>query len=70
MGEIVHFIGKNELSAQENLDSFIAHAKENFPFTNVSWEDNSWDISTFIIGRALQISTRRIWQQINRSSSI
>ena len=59
MGEIVHFIGRDELTAQENLDSFISHAKANFPFINVIWEDNSWDISTFIIGRA-QGKTKKI----------
>lgn len=52
MGEIVHFIGRDALSAQDNLSMFIAHAKTNFPFVNVDWKNNSWDISTFIIGRA------------------
>lgn len=52
MGEIVHFVGTDALSAQENLELFISHAKSNFPFTNVAWENNSWDISTFNIGRA------------------
>ena len=52
MSEIVHFIGRDALSAQENLELFIFHAKTNFPFVNVDWESNSWDISTFVIGRA------------------
>lgn len=52
MGEIVHFVGKDALSAQENLELFISHAQANFPFDNVDWESNSWDISTFNIGRA------------------
>lgn len=59
MGEIVHFIGRKELNAQENLDSFIAHAKVNLPFLNVVWENNSWDISTFNIGRA-QGKTKKV----------
>ena len=52
MGEIVHFVGKDALSARENLELFISHAKANFPFANIDWESNSWDISTFNIGRA------------------
>lgn len=52
MGEIVHFVGRDALSARENLELFISHAKANFPFTNIHWESNSWDITTFNIGRA------------------
>ncbi|MFZ6049938.1 hypothetical protein ACFW0H_27905 [Pseudomonas sp. CR3202] len=52
MGEIVHFVGRDELSAKENLEAYIAHAKKNFPFTDVDWTSNSWNITTFIIGRA------------------
>ena len=52
MGEIVHFVGRDALSARENLELFISHAKANFPFTNIDWESNSWDITTFNIGRA------------------
>lgn len=52
MGEIIHFVGRNELSARENLGLFISHARANLPFADVNWEDNSWDISTFQIGRA------------------
>lgn len=52
MGDIVHFIGRDALSANENLGLFISHAKANFPFANVDWKNNSWDISTFNIGRA------------------
>ena len=47
MGEIILFVGKPTLSARENLERFVAHAQENFPFENVCWNDNSWDISTF-----------------------
>lgn len=52
MGEIVHFVGRNELSAKENLAAYVEHAKRNMPFTDVTWESNSWDITTFNIGRA------------------
>ncbi|MFF7707830.1 MULTISPECIES: hypothetical protein [unclassified Pseudomonas] len=52
MGTIVHFVGKDDLSAQENLNRYIEHARKNTPFANVEWEDNIWDITTFVIGRA------------------
>lgn len=52
MGDIVHFVGRDELSARENLDAYIEHAKRNIPFTNIDWMSNSWDITTFVIGRA------------------
>lgn len=52
MGEIVHFVGRNELSAKENLALYISHAKTNLPFENIDWQTNSWDISSFRIGRA------------------
>ncbi len=52
MGEIVHFIGRNELSAKENLEAYIEHAKRNFCFAGVEWKNNSWDITRFTIGRA------------------
>jgi len=52
MGVIVHFVGRDDLSAQENLKSYIEHARKNFPFANVDWENDSWDITTFVIGRA------------------
>lgn len=51
MGDIVHFIGKAELAAGTNLEQFILHAKINTPFTNVNWEDNSWNITSFKIGK-------------------
>lgn len=59
MGEIVHFVGRDEFSARENLEAYIAHAKSNLPFTNVDWSSNSWNITTFIIGRA-QGKTKKI----------
>lgn len=59
MGEIAHFVGRDELSARENLDAYIEHAKRNIPFTNIDWINNSWDISTFIIGRA-QGKTKKV----------
>lgn len=51
MGEIIHFVGKAGLAASANLESFIQHAKVNTPFINVSWDDNSWDITGFNIGK-------------------
>jgi len=51
MGEIVHFLGKAGLAAGANLEQFILHAKVNTPFINVCWEDNSWNITSFNIGK-------------------
>jgi hypothetical protein len=51
MGAIVHFVGKTELAASANLEQFILHAKVNMPFANVCWEDNSWNITSFNIGK-------------------
>ena len=51
MGEIVHFVGKAGLAAGENLEQFILHAKVNTPFSNVCWKDNSWNITSFKIGK-------------------
>ena len=51
MGEIVHFVGRAERSAKENLEHFIAHARTNTPFRNVDWTTHSWNITSFIIGR-------------------
>lgn len=51
MGEIVHFVGKAGLVAGENLEQFILHAKVNTPFSNVCWKDNSWNITSFKIGK-------------------
>ena len=59
MGEIVHFVGRDELSAEENLELYISHAKNNCPFTDIDWSSNSWDITTFNIGRT-QGKTKRI----------
>ncbi|HBO6990724.1 hypothetical protein R5022_21420 [Pseudomonas aeruginosa] len=52
MGEIIHFVGKEQLSAKQNLEQYISHAKTNFPFTDVDWTSNSWDITSFNIGRS------------------
>ena len=51
MGEIVHFVGKAGLVAGENLEQFVLHAKVNTPFSNVCWKDNSWNITSFKIGK-------------------
>ena len=51
MGDIVHFVGKAGLAAGANLEQFILHAKVNTPFINVCWEDNSWNITSFKIGK-------------------
>ncbi|MFG0548715.1 hypothetical protein [Pseudomonas sp. yb_9] len=51
MGEIVHFVGKAGLAANANLESFILHAKVNIPFTNINWDDDSWNITSFKIGK-------------------
>ncbi|GFM76580.1 DNA-binding protein [Pseudomonas cichorii] len=51
MGELVHFAGKAELAASANLENFVLHAKANIPFTNVIWDENSWDITSFNIGK-------------------
>ncbi|EKM7586370.1 TPA: hypothetical protein ACGJ68_000219 [Pseudomonas aeruginosa] len=51
MGEIVHFVGKEGLAASANLEQFIAHAKANTPFNNINWDDNSWNITSFNIGK-------------------
>jgi hypothetical protein len=51
MGEIVHFIGKIGLAAEANLEQFILHAKVNTPFTNLSWDENSWNITSYKIGK-------------------
>lgn len=51
MGEIIHFIGQSGLAAGANLEQFILHAKVNTPFTNICWEENSWNITSFNIGK-------------------
>lgn len=51
MGELVYFAGKADLTAKQNLIGFNSHAATNCPFSNITWTDNSWDISTFLIGR-------------------
>ncbi|MGQ7818251.1 hypothetical protein ACUTAH_21695 [Metapseudomonas furukawaii] len=51
MGELVYFTGKADLTAKQNLIGFNSHAAGNCPFSNIIWTDNSWDISTFAIGR-------------------
>lgn len=51
MGELVYFSGKADLTAKQNLSDFNRHAAANCPFQNIVWTDNSWDISTFLIGR-------------------
>ena len=51
MGEIVHFVGKASLAASANLEHFIQHAKVNSPFINIDWDDNSWNITSFKIGK-------------------
>lgn len=58
MGDISHFIGRDKLSAKENLEAYIEHAKRNFFFTEVDWSSNSWDITIFKIGRAQGKSKR------------
>ncbi|ROM18396.1 hypothetical protein BK643_05820 [Pseudomonas protegens] len=51
MVDIIHFIGKAGLAATANLEKFILHAKVNTPFTSICWEDNSWNITSFKIGK-------------------
>lgn len=51
MGELVYFSGKADLTAEQNLSDFNRHAAANCPFQNIVWAENSWDISTFLIGR-------------------
>lgn len=51
MVDIVHFVGKAGVAAAANLDKFILHAKVNTPFTSICWEDNSWNITSFNIGK-------------------
>lgn len=51
MGELIYFSGKADLTAKQNLSDFNRHAIDNCPFENIVWADNSWDISTFLIGR-------------------
>ncbi|HAU5646683.1 hypothetical protein [Serratia nevei] len=59
MGEIVHFVGKAGLAASANLEQFVLHAKLNTPFHGVNWDDNSWNITSFQIGKA-QGKTKKI----------
>lgn len=59
MGAIFHFVGRNDLSAKENLNPYIEHARKNTPFANIEWKDDIWDITTFVIGRA-QGKTRKL----------
>lgn len=59
MRTIVHFVGRDDSSAQENLKRYVEHARTNFPFIDVDWEDNVWDITTYVIGRA-QGRTRKL----------
>lgn len=51
MGDIVHFVGRADCDAQQNLKAFIAHAREHIPFINIDWESDSWDITTFAPSR-------------------
>ncbi len=51
MGELVYFAGKADLTAKQNLSDFNRHAAANCPFQDIVWAENSWDISTFLIGR-------------------
>ncbi|MBD8123678.1 hypothetical protein IFT62_20950 [Pseudomonas lutea] len=52
MGGLVHFVGKEGLAASANLEQFILHAKVNTPFNNIKWEDNSWNLTSFNIGKS------------------
>lgn len=51
MGELFYFSGMADLTAKQNLSNFNRHAVANCPFQNIVWTDNSWNISTFLIGR-------------------
>ena len=51
MGDLVYFAGRADLTAKQNLIEFNSHAVANCPFSNINWTENSWDISTFLIGR-------------------
>lgn len=51
MGELVYFAGKADFTAKQNLSDFNRHAEANCPFQNIVWAENSWNISTFLIGR-------------------
>lgn len=52
MGEIVHFVGKEDALASINLERFILHAKTNTCLKNIEWNNNSWNITSFNIGKA------------------
>lgn len=59
MVDIIYFVGRQDLVALENLAAFILHAKNNCPFGIDIWDGNSWDITTFNIGKN-QGRTRKV----------
>ncbi|MFO1387968.1 hypothetical protein [Cellvibrio sp.] len=45
MNIITSFQGHAELTAQQNLEKFIQHAKQNCPLDNVDWNSDIWDVT-------------------------
>ena len=51
MSVIIPFVGRAQLTAQQNLEAFIQHAQDLRIFHGahaISWHDNSWDLTPWV----------------------
>jgi hypothetical protein len=51
MSVIIPFVGRAQLTAQQNLEAFIQHARSSRIFRGahaVSWQDDSWDLTPWV----------------------
>ena len=48
MTTVINFKSAQDTESQKNLEFFISTNKKNFIFPNNDWNDNIWDITSFL----------------------
>ena len=61
MTTIINFKSAQDTESKKNLEVFISNNKENFIFPNNDWNDNIWNITSFLTDKINDNKSKKVY---------
>src|SRR5690554_6079386 len=61
MTTVINFKSAQDTESQKNLEFFISTNKKNFIFPNNDWNDNIWDITSFLKDKINDNKSKKVY---------
>ena len=70
MTTIIDFNLTQKMEVQENLKAFISKNKNNFIFPDNKWDDNIWNITSFLKNKIIDTKAKKVYFRSVRDNSL